>query len=56
VIKFDLLFGMIIVNQEPYLILVVSSEQVAKYIEYPIFNVIDVKFLPYRSKKYQKDE
>lgn len=33
-----------------------DAEPVARYIEYPVFNVTDVKFLPYRNKRHQKEE
>jgi hypothetical protein len=48
--------GTIIVNQEPFLLLATSAREVGRYIEYPIMMISEVKFVPYRRKKYQKEE
>ena len=53
-VKFYLLMGTIIINQEPYLLLATNAEEIAVYIEHPIFRVTEIKFMPYRRKRYQK--
>lgn len=52
--KFDLIIGSIVVNQEPYLLLATEITRVAKYVEFPIFVIQDVEFIPYRRKVNQK--
>ena len=52
--KFDLIIGSIVVNQEPYLLLATEITRVAKYVEFPIFVIQDVEFIAYRRKVNQK--
>lgn len=48
--------GTIIINHEPFLLLATAARETARYIEYPIMCITEVKFVPYRKKKYQKPE
>lgn len=44
---------MLVVNQEPYLLVATDVEPVARYIEYPLYRISEVRFLPYRRQRYQ---
>jgi hypothetical protein len=50
------LLGTIVINHEPYLLVATSVSQIAKYIEYPVYLINDVEFVPYRSKLFQRTE
>lgn len=55
IIKFYLLMGTIIINHEPYLLLVVDAQEIAYYVEHPIYMIADILFLPYRQQRFQKE-
>ena len=49
--------GTIIINHEPYLMVVSDAEEVARYINHEVYMVTDVTFVNYRKiQKYQKQE